>query len=383
MANLFIIGNGFDLAHGIKSSYEDFHKYLLQKYGLVQQSKWVLPYIKNGDCSESEAANLLIKLISAAEKIGNRWCDFETSLGKLDYTRFFQLDDMDIYTEMVKNSLKVTVPKIKCFFREWINDIDINRINKIDAFSNLVNADNDYFISFNYTQVLEKIYNVKKVCHVHGNINGDIIMGHGDHSQIKLTPYSDFKQSVQNKKNTSTKMFKIEKQNTRNSNRYLSEDDITFCISKLRKNGTKNMMQKNIERISRMDRIQKNIIRMNMNVHHTEESRISTNDNITLPELTDTLQKIHNMLEKDTSKAILNILKFLGKLDKKETINRIYSIGFSYADVDMKVIQLISFLGAQSWYLNNYKTDDINSFSRKIKKCSFKGKIKQFDFTKF
>lgn len=45
MANLFIIGNGFDLAHGINSSYEDFHKYLQHKYGVVQQSKWTLPYI--------------------------------------------------------------------------------------------------------------------------------------------------------------------------------------------------------------------------------------------------------------------------------------------------------------------------------------------------
>lgn len=28
MKRLFIIGNGFDLAHGIHSSYEDFRKYL-------------------------------------------------------------------------------------------------------------------------------------------------------------------------------------------------------------------------------------------------------------------------------------------------------------------------------------------------------------------
>lgn len=28
MNSLFVIGNGFDLAHGIKTSYEDFHQYL-------------------------------------------------------------------------------------------------------------------------------------------------------------------------------------------------------------------------------------------------------------------------------------------------------------------------------------------------------------------
>ena len=31
MKRLFIIGNGFDLAHGIHSSYEDFRKYLIFK----------------------------------------------------------------------------------------------------------------------------------------------------------------------------------------------------------------------------------------------------------------------------------------------------------------------------------------------------------------
>ncbi|WP_223546835.1 AbiH family protein [Priestia aryabhattai] len=32
MSNLFIIGNGFDLDHGLSTSYENFRKYLITKY---------------------------------------------------------------------------------------------------------------------------------------------------------------------------------------------------------------------------------------------------------------------------------------------------------------------------------------------------------------
>ncbi|MBZ5482420.1 hypothetical protein JGU65_24860 [Bacillus sp. T_4] len=32
MSNLFIIGNGFDLAHRLPTSYKDFYKYLIKTY---------------------------------------------------------------------------------------------------------------------------------------------------------------------------------------------------------------------------------------------------------------------------------------------------------------------------------------------------------------
>lgn len=32
MCKLFIIGNGFDLASGLKTSYKDFHEYMFSTY---------------------------------------------------------------------------------------------------------------------------------------------------------------------------------------------------------------------------------------------------------------------------------------------------------------------------------------------------------------
>ena len=35
-------------------------------------------------------------------------------------------------------------------------------------------------MSFNYTDTLEKKYNIRRVCHIHGNLKGKLILGHGE-----------------------------------------------------------------------------------------------------------------------------------------------------------------------------------------------------------
>ena len=45
MSNLFIIGNGFDLSHGIKSSYKDFREYLKRKYAPTEHEIYDIPTI--------------------------------------------------------------------------------------------------------------------------------------------------------------------------------------------------------------------------------------------------------------------------------------------------------------------------------------------------
>ena len=185
MSNLFIIGNGFDLAHHIKSSYEDFHQFLLHNYGVINQTKFHIPlsFSKKPDCSDIDAANLLLKLITNAEKNKVKWTDFENSLGKLDYSALFKSSASEIYNSSIVKSLKIAIPKIKQFFINWLKKIDIQSISAIDSFRGFINPTSDYFITFNYTTVLEDIYHVQKICHVHGDINHNIILGHGISSE--------------------------------------------------------------------------------------------------------------------------------------------------------------------------------------------------------
>lgn len=39
----FIIGNGFDLARGLKTSYEDFRAYLQEEYPAADADEFVMP----------------------------------------------------------------------------------------------------------------------------------------------------------------------------------------------------------------------------------------------------------------------------------------------------------------------------------------------------
>lgn len=47
-------------------------------------------------------------------------------------------------------------------------------------FINLLNAENDKFLTFNYTKTLEAVYKVKNVCHIHGEQGGKLLFGHGN-----------------------------------------------------------------------------------------------------------------------------------------------------------------------------------------------------------
>lgn len=196
MSRLFIIGNGFDLAHGIPSKYEDFHKHLKDNYPNADDEEIKMPNWTKGHDGEiiynqNDVVSLILFLISNAEKYGSKWKDFENSLGKLDYEPFF-----DELTEVYNNGeyedwenstnyqnageeLIDCLQQIKSLFAEWINTIDENAV-KDTKFGALINSHEDIFLTFNYTKTLELVYNAKNVYHLHGEKGNDLIVGHGE-----------------------------------------------------------------------------------------------------------------------------------------------------------------------------------------------------------
>lgn len=164
---LFIIGNGFDIAHGIKSSYNDFHDWLLQnRYNeFVSVLESMFPTIKEGK-------PLL-------------WKDFENAIGIYDpkqiHMKYFQ--GVDSYQYPKETQIKVA-ERIRPFIEmiprtliEWTRDITVFLCKK--KYEGLT-QDCKYF-TFNYTMVLEKTYGINPydICHIHGCIDDDrIIVGH-------------------------------------------------------------------------------------------------------------------------------------------------------------------------------------------------------------
>ena len=348
MGNLFIIGNGFDLDHGLNTRYENFHQYLkLVESRLFnnQESKKILEF--------------LIDIIDDAEMfdeyIGDyRWTDFETSLNYLDFTNYlvsfsmydeiygyrnrydidedFETLDSNIdyhgllaciseeadyldykidyrnnteVKEYVKSALNeeteiesINEQKalqisqdcsyLKNYFSQWINTIEINKNieRKID-FYNLINSDNSIFMTFNYTKTLELLYEVNsdKICHIHGIQDGDVVFGHGGEGRgIDYTTYV--------------------------GSEYI-------------------------------------------------------------------LESVYESYRKDTRKIIIENEEFFDSLNGQ--VDKIYSYGFSFSEVDLPYIRRIcESIETENvvWYINDY--DEGKCYRSIIKGCGFKGKFSKF-----
>lgn len=199
MRSLFIIGNGFDLAHGLKTSYEDFHHYLKTEYPNANGEEYFLLenlLLPDGEeyYDDEEVVSFLLRIISDAEPEGELWSNLENSMGVLDFgewldfaTVFLDKDGDPDYWKNMYNvqdiALNLVVPTIKIseFFSEWINAVKVGKnINIKPDFKSLINKDYDLFLSFNYTKTLEILYGVSKVCHIHGAQGCELLFGHGN-----------------------------------------------------------------------------------------------------------------------------------------------------------------------------------------------------------
>lgn len=172
-AVLYIIGNGFDLAHSMKTSYEDFHQWMLN----------------NGDFS---AVNRLESLYPNIINNEGRWCDVESALGSIsfedaiNYDKNFQEFPDEINEEnsshdayICGENLKNAVDILPGLLRDWVASIstkDVSSIFKINKGA--------MFLSFNYTRTLENVYQIKtdSILDIHETIVGNrpLVVGYGE-----------------------------------------------------------------------------------------------------------------------------------------------------------------------------------------------------------
>ena len=183
---LYIIGNGFDIHHKIKSKYKHFKK-----------------YVKKKDIT-------LFNLINEYLSIEYDWADFEKSLSTIDtdslidnasnvlvsYTDDDWSDashhDYQYEIEQVVQQLSNILEK---HFIDWLLNISIP--NRKKANQQLLKLDtNATYLNFNYTNTLQKIYKIKKskILHIHGSLKNqnDIVLGHNwkpTNNKYLDTPY--------------------------------------------------------------------------------------------------------------------------------------------------------------------------------------------------
>lgn len=195
MSNLFIIGNGFDLSHGIKSSYRDFREYLQEQYDPTKHEVYDIPTINwEHTYDYSDIADFWFNVFDANND-DIEWSKFENSLYGQNYGDCFSEMVMDrdgeenLFKTVGNNgplsrSIVDIVPFINRFFTEWINQIEIDDVKPRKEFQELIDRNKSIFFSTNYTLTLEKVYNISKVCHIHGKIGEDFIFGHGEDESL-------------------------------------------------------------------------------------------------------------------------------------------------------------------------------------------------------
>lgn len=193
---LFIIGNGFDIDHGLCSKYSYFKEYLINTY-LPTLNRDYITYPNvylapdGGEIVDPNSSSQILYCLINDISLESNWGDFEECLGHLDYYRVLELVEKDeekpshYYYNIedivrdLDSSLFFSVSEIFC---EWVETIDLS-----SAYKKYNLSSSDLFLSFNYTPLLEDVYKINpdRICHIHGSINERIcIIGHGNNSRV-------------------------------------------------------------------------------------------------------------------------------------------------------------------------------------------------------
>lgn len=172
-SRLFIIGNGFDLHHGLATGYSDYHDWLVDHDEQVATDFETFCFA--AECSDLEGSLDYIR--SSAKGVDPRWCSLEESLGiewddlcyeTLDHTYPDVTEDNpgwdDFWIEL-QMRLEYLKKLTRDHFREWVESIDVSKIKPA-----LDLPDTASFVTFNYTPTLEYVYGVRpdRILHIHG-----------------------------------------------------------------------------------------------------------------------------------------------------------------------------------------------------------------------
>lgn len=175
---LYIIGNGFDLANKLNTSYESFRNYMINNVGMAENLEQSYEFCRKGKMAPNDDQNvfIIVHMIDATikKRCKKSWSCFEEILGKIRYDYLWKDGGINELNGIIVHAAFTRLPE---YFQRWISSIDINQAKKMDISFN----QNDLFLSFNYTHTLEDIYKVvpKNICHIHGSCGeSDLAYGH-------------------------------------------------------------------------------------------------------------------------------------------------------------------------------------------------------------
>ena len=182
--HLYIIGNGFDIHHGVNSSFLNFRNWLEKAE----------PNIYSQLCD-------LYEISTNENKAKEWWNDFENMLSEVDFNNYVENVVIENYPDLSKDDFRdrdyhaaeyaasdelgALIYHVKRTFNAWIASLDKAEDSKR---IHLIRKDS-LFITFNYTRTLEELYQIpdNQVLHIHGMVGEDeLILGHGkNYAELK------------------------------------------------------------------------------------------------------------------------------------------------------------------------------------------------------
>lgn len=179
---LYIIGNGFDLWHGIPSSLGDFKKYAAQMaQDVYREVEEYLPVDENWGDLELALAEL------DAEQLTENLGHYMTSYSNDDWSDSGHHD----FQYEVTNVVERLSTNLHALFADWVRKLPIpTRYNAPKLLSHLDTQ--ALFLTFNYTNTLSSVYGVNPshILFIHGcaaQPNDELVLGHAWDPQSRLS----------------------------------------------------------------------------------------------------------------------------------------------------------------------------------------------------
>ncbi len=217
---LFIIGNGFDVAHNLNSQYKHFRSWLFKTY-VINLEKIDNSYNKNipnystnyrglEKYSKEQFSCFFIPILDECNDFDIDWTQFEESLANInrgekldfvekcynkegDYDPFGTEENFDVESQKLLDCSNV----LSGLFSEWARTLNDDLVNGKISQLNFIKekfSNECLFLNFNYTDTIEILYQIKNVFHIHGQSSasfGNVIFGHGSSSLNKNILLSD------------------------------------------------------------------------------------------------------------------------------------------------------------------------------------------------
>ena len=162
-ASLYIIGNRFDLHHGLPTSYWDYREFLEARNSTDLSTFESGLFLEYSSISTLEKDALWGEL---EESLAIDWCDFVEYELEHNYPSMADThpgwDDAAVAIDCDAGFLERLTDDC---LRRWIASVDFSHCQSIMDFES-----DALFVTFNYTDVLEDVYGIEpaRVFHVHG-----------------------------------------------------------------------------------------------------------------------------------------------------------------------------------------------------------------------